>query len=107
MTSSPTDASTASDAVPGGPASGAAPGNEYVVRSRTEIVAILAMLQRERDPVTIQLKGEEDFVLSSVLAVDPDADRIVLAYGLDKPRNAALLRAKRLACESAHRDSKL
>lgn len=112
MTEVTTGAKVASDTAPAEPASGgaaapgAAHGGEVVIRSRSEIIASLATILREHEPVTIHLKGE-DFVLSGVLAIDADADRVVFAYGLDKHRNAALLRVKRLACECAHRDSKL
>ncbi|MEP7205428.1 MAG: flagellar brake protein [Casimicrobiaceae bacterium] len=68
---------------------------DYTVFSRREILTILHSLEAERKVATIYF-GERDFIVSMVLAVNPEFEEIVLDFGADQRANARLLVAPRV-----------
>jgi c-di-GMP-binding flagellar brake protein YcgR len=67
--------------------------SRFAVHSRLEIVATLRALVAQRAFVTLHARGEEDFIVTAVLAVNPEYDEVVLDYGVDHAVTERLLRA--------------
>jgi c-di-GMP-binding flagellar brake protein YcgR len=76
----------------------------YQVHSRLEIVAILRSLIEHRSLVTVSFGGRDDFIVSAVLAVNPDFEELILDHGADVSTNARLLQGTRLefSCQLDH-----
>lgn len=67
-----------------------------MVRSRLEIVSILRGLQDQRELVTVYFGDGRDFIVTMVLAVNPDFEEVVLDFGAEQKANARLMEAERL-----------
>jgi c-di-GMP-binding flagellar brake protein YcgR len=76
----------------------------YQVHSRLEIVAILRSLIEHRSLVSVSFGGRDDFIVSAILAINPDFEELILDHGADVPTNARLLQAARLefSCQLDH-----
>jgi c-di-GMP-binding flagellar brake protein YcgR len=61
-----------------------------------EIVGLLRAVATHRELVTVQFGGAADFVVSAVLAVNPDFEEVVLDYGVDEGAMQRLLKSDRL-----------
>jgi c-di-GMP-binding flagellar brake protein YcgR len=73
------------------------PENEqYEVTSRIEIIALLRELIASRTHVTVYYDGPNRFALTTVLAVNPEFEEIVLDASADPHDTDALLRASLL-----------
>jgi c-di-GMP-binding flagellar brake protein YcgR len=70
--------------------------DRFRIHSRMEIVGLLRAVSAHREIVTVQFGGAQDFVVSAVLAVNPDFEEVVLDYGADEAAMQRLLRAQRL-----------
>ena len=70
--------------------------DRFRIHSRMEIVGILRAVGTHRELVTVQFGGAADFVVSAVLAVNPDFEEVVLDYGADEAAMQRLLKAERL-----------
>lgn len=68
----------------------------YQISSRAEIVSVLRAVAASRAMVTIGFNQGMDFIVTSLLGVDPDADALVFDFGADARSNARLLQAERL-----------
>src|SRR5206468_6010297 len=68
----------------------------YQVHSRLEIVAILRSLIEHRSLVTVSFGGRDDFIVSALLAVNPDFEELIIDHGADPATNVRLLQAPRL-----------
>jgi c-di-GMP-binding flagellar brake protein YcgR len=79
-----------------GPVDQVGDDDRYRIHSRMEIVGLLRSVAKHRELVTVQFGGAHDFVVSAVLAVDPDFEEVVLDYGADAAAMQRLLRAGRL-----------
>lgn len=79
-----------------GPVDQVGDDDRFRIHSRMEIVGLLRAVAAHREIVTIQFGGAQDFVVSAVLAVNPDFEEIVLDYGADEGAMQRLLRADRL-----------
>jgi c-di-GMP-binding flagellar brake protein YcgR len=79
------------------PQTGLVPADDerYRIHSRVEIVALLRTLAQRRDPVSVEIDAR-DFIVSAILAVNPDFEEIVLDYGADEASMQRLFRAHRL-----------
>jgi len=85
---------------PQGPVDAVGDDDRFRIRSHMEIVALLRALSKHREIVTVQFGGGQDFVVSAVLAVNPDYEELVLDYGADESAMQRLLRATRLRISS-------
>lgn len=81
---------------PPGPVDTVGDDDRFRIRSRMEIVGLLRAVSSHREIVTVQFGGGQDFVVSAVLAVNPDFEELVLDYGADEAAMQRLLRAPRL-----------
>jgi c-di-GMP-binding flagellar brake protein YcgR len=68
----------------------------FRMRSRMEIVGLLRSLATHHEIVTVQYGGADDYVVSAVLAVFPEADQVVLDYGANEKSMQRLLASSRL-----------
>jgi c-di-GMP-binding flagellar brake protein YcgR len=81
---------------PQGPVEQVGDDDRFRIFSRMEIVGLLRAVAAHRDIVTVQFGGGQDFVVSAVLAVNPEFEEVVLDYGADEAAMQRLLRAERL-----------
>ncbi|MBI3045650.1 MAG: flagellar brake protein [Betaproteobacteria bacterium] len=80
---------------------------DYLIASRTEISRILRAAQARRTPVAVFFGGEDQFVLSRIVEVDPVSGWIFLAFGHHKLTNARLLAARKLDFACADENAKV
>lgn len=67
-----------------------------ITHSRLEIVPILRDIADKHALLTIHFNEGSDFIVTSLLAVNPDYEEVVIDCGADKVANARLLAAPRL-----------
>jgi c-di-GMP-binding flagellar brake protein YcgR len=68
---------------------------QYQIYSRTEVIGLLRDLLRRRVLVTIHFGGGMQFIVTNLLAINPDFEELVFDCGADKEANRALNRANR------------
>lgn len=73
----------------------------YVLHSRIEILALLRVLIERRAPVTVHFSEGRDFLLSTLLALNPDFEELVFDPSGDAAANRRLLAAPRLSFATA------
>jgi c-di-GMP-binding flagellar brake protein YcgR len=69
------------------------------LRSRPEIIAVLRSLQKQKSMVTVYFDQGREFILTTLLAVNPEFNELVLDLGADTRANKLLLQATHLAIE--------
>jgi c-di-GMP-binding flagellar brake protein YcgR len=79
-----------------GPVDEVGDDDRFRIHSRMEIVGLLRAVSAHREIVTVHFGSAQDFVVSAVLAVNPDFEEVVLDYGADQAAMQRLLRAERL-----------
>ena len=79
---------------PAQPAAKSEADDRYQVRSRLEIVATLRAVLSRRALVTVH-SGRE-FIVTAVLAVNPDFEEVIFDYGVDRAMTERLLQASQL-----------
>ncbi|MBK6980952.1 MAG: flagellar brake protein [Betaproteobacteria bacterium] len=67
-----------------------------IIHSRLEIIPILRDIAAKHALLTIHFSGGADFIVTSLLAVNPDFEEMVIDCGADPVVNARLLAAPRL-----------
>lgn len=70
--------------------------DRYRLHSRVEILALLRVLIERRAPMTVRFDGGEDFIVSALLAVNPDFEELVFDAAAQDAANRRLLAAPRL-----------
>lgn len=70
--------------------------DKYLLHSKLEIVAELRAIMRNGTPVTVHFGGKDDFIVTTLLAVDGEAGAIVFDCGSQETANQRLAAAKRL-----------
>lgn len=73
----------------------------FQIHSRVEIVAVLHALIERRAQLTVHFSQGEEFMLSTLVAVNPDFEELVFDCSGDPGANARLLRSPRLNFVSA------
>lgn len=76
--------------------------SKYLIYSRLEIAAILDTLRKSRSMVTAYFGGGDDFILTSIVAVMPDENKVVIDCGADAASNQRALQAKKITFVAAH-----
>ncbi|HZQ60911.1 MAG TPA: flagellar brake protein [Casimicrobiaceae bacterium] len=69
---------------------------QYMVRSRLEILSVLRGLKDQRELVTAYFGEGRDFIVTMVLSVNPEFEEVVLDFGAEQKANARLMEAQRL-----------
>jgi flagellar brake protein len=85
----------------------AADQSKYLIHSRLEIAAILGTLHKAGSLVTAYFGGGSDFILTSILAVNPEQGTLVMDYGADAAANQRALQAKKINFVAAHEHIKI
>ena len=75
---------------------------QFRLRSPGEIVRVLRDLAGSTELVTAYFDDGREFILSSVLHVDPEHDQVVLDYGPDDALNRRLLNRQRAVFVTRH-----
>jgi len=69
------------------------------LRSRPEIIAVLRSLERQQSMITVHFDQGREFILTTILAVNPEFHELVLDLGADTRANKLLLQATHLEIE--------
>ena len=73
--------------------------DKYAVRGRTEVAAILGSLRKSRAAVMAYIGNiGNDFILTSIVAVMPEQNLVLLDIGSDAEANKRALSATRIVC---------
>ncbi len=72
--------------------------DKYLLQSRPQIVAVLRDLSKRTPFITAYLSGGKQYLLTTVLAVLPDRDLVVLDYGQDEKVNERALSEGEMLC---------
>lgn len=76
--------------------------NKYAIRSRMEITHILGSLGKFGASVNAYLGGiGDDFILTSILAVLPEQNKVLLDFGANAEANKRALSARKIVCVTA------
>jgi c-di-GMP-binding flagellar brake protein YcgR len=86
---------------------GTADQSKYLIHSRLEITSILGALHKAGSLVTAYFGGGNDFILTSIVAVRPEQDEVVMDYGADAAANQRALQAGKITFEAAHERIKI
>jgi c-di-GMP-binding flagellar brake protein YcgR len=84
------------------PDSAGADHSKYLIRSRLEINAILETLRRSASLVTAYFGADNDFILTSVVALRPQENTVLVDYGADAAANRRALQAEGLTFVAEH-----
>jgi c-di-GMP-binding flagellar brake protein YcgR len=68
---------------------------QYQIYSRTEVIGLLREIIRRRVLVTIHFGGGAQFIVTSLLAINPDFEELVFDCGAEKEANKGLARSNR------------
>lgn len=81
--------------------------SKYLLYSRPEITAILGTLAKSGTMVTAYFNEGKDFILTSIVAVRPDLDKLFVEYGADDASNRRALQAGKIMLVAAHQRIKI
>jgi c-di-GMP-binding flagellar brake protein YcgR len=79
----------------------------YTIWAAAEIAYVLKQTLQTRQLVTAYLDGTQNFALTSVLAVNPDANEVILDRGPDQEANRHLMSAKKIILVTSHEQVKV
>ncbi len=72
--------------------------DRFLLTGRAQVIAVMRSLQRKPEIVTAHFDAGKRFLVTAVLGVDADTDRLILDYGPDREMNARALLADRFIC---------
>lgn len=70
--------------------------NNYRIHSRADIYAILRDIMQRNTLVTVYFDQGNNFILTSILAIDSEKDEMVIDYGIEERLNRKALKSKRI-----------
>jgi c-di-GMP-binding flagellar brake protein YcgR len=85
-----------SNQVPAQSGLSAAENDKFLVRSKIEISFILRALAQKNTQVTLYFGHGNDFILTSILAIDAEREEMVMDYGAMEELNQQALQAEKL-----------
>ncbi|MBI4292290.1 MAG: flagellar brake protein [Betaproteobacteria bacterium] len=68
----------------------------YALRSRSEILSVLRALQKHGAMITLYFDPGREFLLTTILAVNPESDELILDLGADARANKLLIEARQV-----------
>jgi c-di-GMP-binding flagellar brake protein YcgR len=75
--------------------------HDFRVESRKEIIALLRSIGEKTQLLTLQIRGQHDTCVSSVLAVDADTGTVYLDCSVDSEQNRRIGAAPRISFETS------
>lgn len=75
--------------------------SKYLIHSRLEIATILGTLSKAGTMVTAYFGGGNDFILTSIAAVRPEANLVFIDYGADDEANQRALKSRKITFVAA------
>ncbi len=69
---------------------------EFRIHDKLDICAVLQKIKRKHSLITMYLGKSNNFILTSILAVDTEHNEIIIDYGIDEALNQLALKADRL-----------
>lgn len=76
---------------------------QFRLRSPAEVARILRELAQSHQLLTAYFNQEREFILTTILHIDPEAGRLVLDYGPDEQMNRRLLARQRALFVTRHK----
>jgi flagellar brake protein len=76
--------------------------SRYLIHSRVEIAAILETLRKAGSMVTAYFGMDNDFILTSIIAVKPEQNMVFVDYGADAAANQRARQARKITFVAAH-----
>ena len=76
--------------------------SKYLIYSHLEIASILDALRKSRSMVTAYFGGGDDFILTSIVAILPDENKVIIDCGADAASNQRALRATKITFVASH-----
>jgi len=70
--------------------------SEYLVHAKTEIVHILRAISQKTELVTAYFNQGKDFVLTSIVDVDAEAQTVILDYGANEQANRQIAESAKI-----------
>jgi c-di-GMP-binding flagellar brake protein YcgR len=70
--------------------------SNYMIHSRMEIVYILRAIQHKNELVTAYFNQGQDFLLTSIVDVDPDHGTVIFDYGANELLNKRILESDKI-----------
>lgn len=68
----------------------------YALRARSEILPVLRALQKDGAIITLYFDQGPEFLLTTILAVNPESNELILDLGADARANKLLLQARQV-----------
>jgi c-di-GMP-binding flagellar brake protein YcgR len=81
--------------------------SKYLIHSRLEITAILGALHEADSVFTAYFGGGNDFIVTSIVALNPEQDEVIIDYGADNAANHRALQANKITFVAAHHRVKI
>jgi flagellar brake protein len=72
----------------------------YLIRHKLEIVHILRGILQRREILTLYFGTGDDFLITSLLAIDEQTSTLILGYGADEASCQRLLRSRNIDCST-------
>ena len=72
--------------------------DDFWVRSRSQVLAVLSRMRNRTTPVTAYFDGDQKFILTAVLGLLKERDLLILDEGPSEKLNVKLLRSGRACC---------
>lgn len=76
--------------------------SRYLVRHPAEVERILREVMNSKNIVTAYADDSKDFMLTSIIGIDPDSQWIYLDYGADEEMNTRLLASREVTLSASH-----
>ena len=74
--------------------------HDYEVGSHREIISLLRNIGEKNQLIRMLIHGEADVCVTSILAIDPDTDTLILDRSVNAEQNLRILAAKRISYET-------
>jgi len=75
--------------------------HDFAVESPREIIALLRQIGEKNQSIRMLVRGEADVCVTSILAVDPDNNEIILDCSVDREQNRRILAARPISFETS------
>ena len=74
--------------------------HDFEINSRREIIALLRNIGEKNQLIRMLIHGEADVCVTSILAVHPEGNAVILDRSIDRGQNERILKASRISFET-------